>query len=71
MQLTDKELDSELWRKLMAHLTGLLDKAHVELEKTSNTESATAQLRGRAKLIRELQKLGKQSGLTETAPEYR
>ena len=71
MQLTDKELDSETWRKLMAHLAGLLDKAHVELEKTSNTEIVTAQIRGRVKLIRELQKLGKPSGLVETAPEYR
>lgn len=69
MQFTDQEKDTELYRKLMAHFDGLLSKAQLELEKSSNTEVSTASIRGRIKLIRELQKLGNPTGGPMTAEQ--
>jgi hypothetical protein len=74
MNLSDRERESDLWRKLSAHLEGLLEAQRSDLEKTTNTELQTAALRGRVKLIRQLLKLGNvpinpSAPVTET--EYR
>lgn len=75
VQLTDKEKESEVWRKLAAHLNGLLDEAHIDLEKTTLSEVKTAAIRGRTKLIRQLLKLGDRTSLPSaeqsTDTEYR
>ena len=57
MELSEIDKASELWRKLSAHLDELLMKAHKSNEKSITLE-VTANIRGRIKLIRELQKLG-------------
>lgn len=64
MQLTNKDRQSEVWKKLISHLNDLLDKAQRENEKTLDIEQ-TAQIRGRIKLIRSLLKLD--SGLESSA----
>lgn len=56
MQLTDQEKESDLWMKLKAHLTGLIDKSHIELEKSISPE-LTQEHRGRIKAIRGVLKL--------------
>lgn len=60
MQLTEFEKDSSTWKKLTGHLDDLLAKSHLKLEKQQGIEE-TAALRGRIKLIRELQALSKPS----------
>jgi hypothetical protein len=60
MELSERDKASELWRKLSAHFDELLIKAHKSNEKSISIE-LTANIRGRIKLIRELQKLGENS----------
>ena len=69
MQLTEKETQSELWQKLLGHFDDLVKQAHRELEKTTLTADQTALMRGRLKLLRELQRLNKPAA--EQTVEYR
>lgn len=76
MQLTDKERESDLWRKLEAEFKAQLDKVRDDLEKASNTEKQTAVLIGRAKQIRQWLKLSERPAVTPandslTGNEYR
>jgi hypothetical protein len=57
MELSERDKASDLWQKLSAHFDELLMKAHKSNEKSIGIE-LTANIRGRIKLIRELQKLG-------------
>lgn len=53
--LTDIERQSSTCKKIEAHLLELLGKLQRENEKLSNGTEETASLRGRIKLIRQLQ----------------
>ncbi|CAK0756183.1 hypothetical protein CCP3SC15_2130003 [Gammaproteobacteria bacterium] len=53
--LTDIERQSSTCKKIEAHLLELLGKLQRENEKLSNGIEETASLRGRIKLIRQLQ----------------
>jgi hypothetical protein len=57
IDLTDDEKNSELWKKLSAHFDGLIAEYHRSLEKMSLSQDATVALRGRIKLLRQLQQL--------------
>ena len=54
MNLTTTDLQSELWRKLMAHYSVLLTKHLRTLEKESLTAEQTASIRGAIKQLRAL-----------------
>lgn len=58
MELSDRDKDSELWKKLVAHFNELLEKDRRAIEKTSISMDATFVLRGRIKLVRDLLDLG-------------
>lgn len=75
MKLTEKDIESPLWRKLEVHFNESLERSRMELEKKSNTSEQTFVLRGKIELTRQLLKLGDRqntSGLgDETNNEYR
>jgi Trp operon repressor len=55
--LTDDDKNSELWKKLLAHLDGLIVQSQRSLEKLSLSPDDTAALRGRIRVLRQLQQL--------------
>ena len=57
MPITEQELNSVLWKKLVAHLNELLAKSQKQNEKSIGIED-TAALRGRIKTLREILKIG-------------
>ncbi len=56
MILTQRDKDSELWRKLTTHFNELINKAQKQNENESNAAEKTAALRGRIKVLREILK---------------
>lgn len=56
LRLSRMERQSELWTKLEQHFAGRLESLRNELEKTQPPE-ATASLRGKVALLREIQAL--------------
>jgi hypothetical protein len=76
LNLTEKERESDIWRKIEARLNGLLEDARNDNEKFSNSEVKTAAIRGRIRLIRQLLKEGggqnkNPSAAQATENEYR
>ncbi len=57
MILTQRDKDSELWRKLTTHFNELINKAQKQNENESNAAEKTAALRGRIKVLREILKI--------------
>ena len=75
MKLTEKDLESPLWKKLEGHFHDLLSRSQRELEKQSISCEKTQALRGRIELTRQLLKLGDRQNTAgpgdETGTEYR
>ncbi|MFA5921174.1 MAG: hypothetical protein WCT07_04330 [Candidatus Paceibacterota bacterium] len=74
MQLTEKDIESPLWKKLEAHFNESLERFRRDLEKQSISNEKTFSLRGKIELTRQHLKLGDRQniiGQEQTDDTYR